>query len=171
MKSTFYVIRHKDGRYLVPFRRSNEGRDFCNEVTVELHAENVEPLKAWRAESGEQAQHTIQFPPPWYNAGETTPTHSYEPLDLVVEEIRLEATIVPIVVKIPTVEEYLKESFGPDSLREPNPGHLEYCLRQLAAGLFKSYSWHDYQWLRMQQETTRRKRAKNAVRTSANREG
>lgn len=171
MKSTFYVIRHRDGRYLTPSRRSNEGRDFCNDVTVELYAEDIEPLKAWRAESAEHAQHVIQFPPQWYNAGEDTPTHSYQPLDLTVEQIRLEATIIPLVVKIPTVEEYLRESYGPDSLREPNPGHLDYCLKELAKGFIKSYSWHDYKWLKMKEQETLKRRDKKAVRTSANREG
>jgi hypothetical protein len=168
MKKTFYVIRHKKGAYLEPTRTTNEGKDFCNSYTVELLVGGDDPLEAWRAESEEHAQIIIQFPSPWFNAGEDSPLHRYDPVDLLVEEVTLEVAIKRVTPVIPTVEGYLIRSFGPDSLREPNPRHLEYCLQQARAGYLKEYSWHDYQWLKLKEEETLEKRRKKAVRTSTN---
>jgi hypothetical protein len=155
-----YVLRHSDGTYLTAHARPNQG-DNCYGVTVELWSGESDPLQAWNTTDPENAEYVRNFSTPWYNAGHETPNHGYKASELSVVSI---AVMEPEAIKvhIPTVEQYLMRSYGPEG-REPNAGHLKYCLEMVVKGQLTKYGWHEYSLLKLDED-----KKQKPVRTSTN---
>lgn len=156
-----YVLRHSDGTYLTANTRSNDGAEWCGSFTVELWSGENDPLKAWSTTDPENAEYVRNFSTPWYNAGHETPKHDYKASELSVVSIAVMEPEV-IEVHIPTVEQYLMRSYGPEG-REPNAEHLQHCLRMVVKGQIDKYGWHEYSLLKLDEDKKRK-----PVRTSTN---
>jgi len=92
-------------------RSSNDGSDFCGDVTVRLDhwSGDDEPfdMDTWYIDEMYNAEFVRQFPTPWYNSGERCPMHDYEPDELEIVEIKREIRTAIKQVKIPTFIEYM----------------------------------------------------------------
>lgn len=104
MPSHKYALRHIASDNLLGFvTRSNDGQDFCGDVSYELVSYND---NIWYAKTPEHAEWVRNNSTEWYNAGYDTPQHSYRPEELVVEEHI--TTIHPLsVIELPTFSEMM----------------------------------------------------------------
>ena len=129
MKTTKYGLRHKKtGKILGVSSSSNEGQDFCGDVSfrLSLHSDVM-----WSVDTLLNAEYVRNFSTEWYNADYTAPTNEFEPEELEVVEIAIETTVACIEAKIPTFDEYLKIKYGTPGARYYDPEHYAYVLSEV----------------------------------------
>jgi hypothetical protein len=144
-----YGLRHKEsGEILGHSTASNDGMDFCGDVSVSLTRYSDDGY--WLVDTIENAEYVRHNSTEWYNAGFSTPNHDYEPDELEIIRVKTIISEEPISFKIPTFEEYAEEKYA-----DSDPRHLDYIKRCIAEGQDVHYSLYDLQELL-------RKRGQNA---------
>jgi len=126
---TIYALRHiKSGRLLSMSISSNSGSDFCGEVTVSLNKSYTDEFDPdiWYIDDIYNAEYVRQFSTEWYNAGERTPKHDFEPEELEVVEIKREIRTTTKNVKVPTFMEYMELQYA-----KSEPGHLKHIKKEV----------------------------------------
>ena len=129
MKTIKYGLRHKKTEKILGVSSSsNEGQDFCGDVSfrLTLHSDIM-----WSVYDLLNAEYVRNFSTEWYNAGYATPTNEFEPEELEVVEIAIETTVACVEVKIPTFEEYLKIKYGTPGTKYYDREHYEYVLSEV----------------------------------------
>lgn len=144
-----YALRHiKSGKLLSAQRSSNDGSDFCNDQTVKLE----EPYgdvgewdpDTWYIDTVLNAEYVRNFSTEWYNSGDRTPQHHFEPEDLEVVQVERIVKTVKVKSKVPTFEEYMELRY-----RKKEPGHCDYVLKEYRANpdRYSHYSLYDLMML------------------------
>ena len=124
----------KTGKLLGTNISSNEGADFCGDVSVRLddYSNNT-----WLVDSAINAEYVRNFSTAWYNADYKNPSHNYEAEELEVVESIIITSIAPVEVKIPTFEEYMKLKY-----EKSDPNHYIYVMEEYK----KSYRKKDFKY-------------------------
>jgi len=130
----------KSGQILGYYNTSNQGSDFCGETSTRLSDLDGYPM--WLVDKAYIAAYVRQFSTEWYNAGYETPQHSYEPEELELTVVKMITRTRPLIVKIPTVEEYFRIRYGEGS-KHKNLEHLEMVLKDIKEHPDISYSLYD----------------------------
>lgn len=154
MKTVKYGLRHKEtGKILGVSSSSNEGREFCGDVSfrLTLHSDIM-----WSVDTVLNAEYVRNFSTEWFNADYDTPTNEFDAEELEVVEIAIETTVDCVEVKIPTFEEYLKIKYGTPGAKYYDKDHYEYVLSDVRKhGYDKpSYSLYDLMELNYDNQTS-----------------
>lgn len=99
-----YGLGHiESGKMLGVSVSSNEGADFCGSTQTTLYYSSSPD---WLVDTPEHAEWVRHNSTEWYNAGYDTPTHSYEPEELVV--VKVTQTFERTEAKVPSNREILE---------------------------------------------------------------
>lgn len=119
-----YGLYHIKERKMLSYEvESNEGQDFCNDVTVTL---NLYGDNTWLTDSARKAEWVRNFKEQWYNSDLECPVCSYDPEDLQVIEVKIQKEYKVVDVNIPTPHEFYEAKYA-----EKNPGHWNYIKDSL----------------------------------------
>jgi len=139
---TVYALRHIKSRRLLSMSiSSNAGSDFCGETTVSLHESytNEFDQDIWYVDDIYNAEYVRQFSTEWFNAGERTPKHDFEPEELEVVEVIREIRTMTKNVKVPTFMEYMELQYA-----ESEPQHFEYIKKETEDNPHSSWQYGLY---------------------------
>jgi hypothetical protein len=149
---TKYGLYHKEKKRLLTYDIEHHNRDFSTGTIVTLNKD--ESNNIWLVEDKINAEYVRNFSTPWYNSCLERPTHRFKPEELITVKVEIVEKIEPIDVKIPTVEEYIKEKY--DNPRDKY--HYDHLLEILKKGTPPlQYSWYDLYFLLEEREKKKRK--------------
>jgi len=126
MKSTVvkYGLRNKKtGKLLKYSSESNQGRDFCTDVTYELCEWGTND---WLIDSKLTAAYVRENTTEWYNAGYDTPQNDFDKEDLQLVKVTITTEEEDLNVELPTIEEIFKKAY-----EEKEPIHYKYVMEEL----------------------------------------
>ncbi len=136
-----YGLRNKKTGELVRYESSsNKGNDDCGSETITLSNYNYEDNQQWMVDSPATAEYVRLHSTEWYNVRHECPKHpfNWNPNDWEVVAIKIETTVKPVDVKIPTMKEYLEKKY-----KKSNPEHYEHCIKMLEEQPDMIYSIYD----------------------------
>lgn len=136
---TMYGLRSKKTGDIVCYESTSNGdAEFCVSTQYTLDTTPTDDAsKYWMVCNAFQAEWVRQNSTDWYNADMFSPTHprKWNPDDYEVVAIEIKVRVKPVVVKIPSAEEYLKEKY-----EASDPKQYAYFIKELKAGsLYVSY--------------------------------
>lgn len=138
MKEIKYALKlKKTGKLLTYEESSNEGKDFCGNITVELSTYGD---RIWYADTPEQAEYVRHYSTEWYNAGYDTPNHPYDIEDLITVKVEIEIIEEEIKVKLPTFEEFAR--YKADKYGNPEKD-FDFYMWQKKKHPKIHYDWHE----------------------------
>lgn len=129
-----FGLRHKASGKMLGVSTSANHCDAV-EISHTLY-EGQEPL--WLVNSATHAEYVRNFSTAWYNAGYSTPSHSFEAEELEVVEYEVTISVAPVEVRIPTVREFFKIKYA-----KKEPQHYEYLMKLLDDGQEIDYMLYD----------------------------
>lgn len=139
---TKYGLFHKKENRLVTYDVEHHGRDFSTGSIVKLNIDESNN-NIWLVDHEIKAEYTRHFSTSWYNSSIDTPSHDFKPEELITVKVETIQKIEPIDVKIPTVEEFIKEKY--DNPRDRY--HYNDLLEKIKKGVPMQYSYYDLYFL------------------------
>lgn len=136
---TKYGLYHKKENRLLTYDVERHGRDFSTGAIVVLNTDESN-VSIWLVDHEIKAEYARHFSTPWYNSTIDTPSHNFKPEELITVKVETIQIIESVDVKIPTVEEFIKEKY--DNPRDKY--HYTDLLERI--GSFQ-YSFYDLYFL------------------------
>jgi hypothetical protein len=138
-----YGLLHKKSGHLVGV--TTESGDGCDGVSV-IHTLDHDSNLKWIVDKI-TASYVRMFSTEWYNARYDTPINPYEPEELDVVLIEVNA-IVEDSVNVPTKEEYLNMRYNTKGRKYYDPCHYQYVMSEIKKyGRSFGYSLYDLKLL------------------------
>jgi len=127
----------KTGQLLGVSTTSNEGSDFCGDVSHWLEAPGkYTSYDTWLVDDLLRAEYVRNFSTPWYNAGYATPGHDFEADELEVVSIEVSVNVESENISIPSVYELYRKLY-----ENEDPGHWGYVKKEIESGHLSDYDW------------------------------
>lgn len=139
---TKYGLYHKKENRLLTYDIEYHGRDFSTSTIVTLNIDESN-VSIWLVDDEIKAEYARHFSTPWYNSSIDTPSHDFKPEELITVKVEITQKIKPVDVKIPTVEEFIKEKY--DNPRDRF--HYNDLLERIKKDPSIQYSYYDLYFL------------------------